>query len=92
VAVFLIDRSRKGDLLLNLRIAFWLASGAVVFAFTFGGCQKKEEAMSVTPAPAVETPAGSRDVASAPAGKTNPGTSASGNTTTPSREEAGEFF
>jgi len=92
VAVFPIDRSRKGGLPLNPRFVFWLASGAVVFVCTFGGCQKKEGAVSATPAPAVETPAGSGDVASAPLGEPSPPTSATGNAKTSSREEAGEFF
>jgi hypothetical protein len=92
VAVFPIDPSRKGGLPLNPRFAFWLASGAVVFVFTVGGCQKKEEAVSVTPAPAVETPAGSGDVASAPAGERSPAGSTTSNAKTLSREDAGEFF
>jgi hypothetical protein len=92
VAVFPIERSRKRGLPLNPRFAFWLASGAVVFVFTVSGCQKKEEAVSVKPAPAVEIPAGNGAVASAPAGERSPAGSATGNAKTLSREEAGEFF
>lgn len=77
---------------MNRRFAFGLASAAIIFVITLAGCDKKEEPVSRAPAPPAEVPAGTGDVASAPAGKTSPGMSAAGEAKTTRKEESGEFF
>jgi len=81
---------------LNTRFAFWLASGAVIFAVTVAGCQKKEEpvpAANTAPAvPAASAPSDARAVASAPTGgdKGADSSAATGETETPEKQEAGK--
>ena len=74
------------------RFDLGLAAAVVVFGFIFGGCQKTEEPEFRTPLPAVESRAGSRDVASAPLGETNPAGSATGEAKKLRIEDSGEFF
>jgi len=81
---------------MDKRIAFWLASGAIILTVTFAGCQKKEEPVpAATPAPAAAPAASAPSDAGAvtqgqPGGNTAPGgTAATGETKKAEKQEAG---
>jgi hypothetical protein len=72
---------------MDKRIAFWLASGAIILTVTLAGCQKKEE-----PAPpAASAPSDAGAVTQGqPRGNTAPaGTAATGETKKAEKQAAG---
>ena len=74
---------------MDKRIAFWLASGAIILTVTLAGCQKKEE--PAPPAPAASAPSDAGAVTQGqPRGNTAPaGTAAAGETKKAEKQEAG---
>lgn len=76
---------------MNKPFAFWLASGAVIFAMTVAGCEKRDQPVPLGRAPAA-APAETGGVASAPRGEASPAISATGEAKTTGRQESGEFF
>ncbi len=73
-------------------LAFWSASGAVIFAMAVAGCQKRDEPVPVGRAPAAEVPTETGGVSSAAPGEDNPATSDTGEAKAISRQQSGEFF
>lgn len=81
---------------MNTRFAFWLASGAVIFAVTVAGCQKKEEpvpgANTELAVPVASAPSDAGAVVSAPTGgdKGAGSSAATGENKTSEKQEAGK--